>query len=72
MVEVINALYSFPVVTAKQISETTSVPITTVNRYLNLLVENRILYTDNKKIEHITMPICLKLSVVDIEFNKRV
>jgi Fic family protein len=49
MVEVINALYSFPVVTAKQISETTSVPTTTVNRYLNLLVENRILYTDNKK-----------------------
>ena len=49
MVEVINALYSFPVVTAKQISVTTSVPTTTVNRYLNLLVENRILYTDNKK-----------------------
>lgn len=49
MVEVINALYSFPVVTAKQITETTSVPTTTVNRYLNLLVENRILYTDNKK-----------------------
>ena len=49
MVEVINALYSFPVVTAKQISEITSVPTTTVNRYLNLLVENRILFTDNKK-----------------------
>ncbi len=49
MVNVINALYSFPVVTAKQIFKKTSVPITTVNRYLNLLVENRILYTDNKK-----------------------
>ena len=49
MVEVINALYSYPVVTARQISETTSVPTTTVNRYLNLLVENRILFTDNKK-----------------------
>ena len=49
MVDVINALYSFPVVTARQISEKTSVPTTTVNRYLNLLVENRILYTDNKK-----------------------
>ena len=49
MVEVINALYSFPIVTAKQISETTSVPISTVNRYLNLLVKNKILYTDNKK-----------------------
>ena len=49
MVDVINTLYSYPVVTARQMSETTSVPVTTVNRYLNLLVENRILYTDNKK-----------------------
>ncbi len=49
MVEVVNALYSFPVVTAKQISEITSVPTTTANRCLKLLVENRILYTDNKK-----------------------
>ncbi len=49
MVEVINTLYSYPVVTARQVSEKTSVPTTTVNRYLNLLVENRILYTDNKK-----------------------
>ncbi len=49
MVDIINTLYSYPAVTARQPSEKTSVPITTVNRYLNLLVENRILYTDNKK-----------------------
>jgi Fic family protein len=49
MIDIINTLYSYPVVTARQMSETTSVPITTVNRYLNLLVENKILFTDNKK-----------------------
>lgn len=49
MVDIINTLFSYPNVTARQISEKTSVPVTTVNRYLNLLVENRILFTDNKK-----------------------
>jgi Fic family protein len=49
MVEVINALYRYPVVTGKQIVETTKISQTSVNRYLGLLVENKILYTDNKK-----------------------
>ncbi len=49
MVNVINALYKYPVVTARQISEATSVPITTVNRYLGQLVNSRILFSDNKK-----------------------
>lgn len=49
IIDIINALYSYPVVTARQLSETASVPITTVNRYLSLLVKNKILYTDNKK-----------------------
>lgn len=49
VVDVINALYKYPVTTARQISDETSVPVSTVNRYLNQLVNNKILYTDNKK-----------------------
>lgn len=44
-----NILYQYPVVTAKQIAEKTSIPLTSINRYLNLLTEHRILYSDNKK-----------------------
>ena len=49
MVDVINTLYKYPVVTAKKIADQTKIAGSTVNRYLNLLVENRILYSDNKK-----------------------
>ena len=33
---------------AKQIAEKTGIPMTSVNRYLNHLVESQILFTDNK------------------------
>lgn len=46
--EIINVLYKYPVVTAKRIAEKTDIPMTSINRYLNLLVENRVLYSDNK------------------------
>jgi Fic family protein len=49
IVEVINALYRYPVVSGKRIAELTRIPQTSVNRYLALLVENKILYSDNKK-----------------------
>lgn len=49
IVDVMNILYQYPVVTAKQIAEKTSIPLTSINRYLNLLTEHRILYSDNKK-----------------------
>jgi Fic family protein len=49
IVEVINALYRYPVVSGKRIAELTGIPQTSVNRYLTLLVENKILYSDNKK-----------------------
>ena len=49
IVGVINALYQHPVASAKQIAEASCVPPASVNRYLQMLTENRILYTDNKR-----------------------
>lgn len=49
MVDIINALYQNPVTNAKQIASATNIPMTSVNRYLAQLVENQILFTDNKK-----------------------
>ncbi len=48
MVKIVNSLYSFPITTAKQVSEITNIPITSVSRYLSQLVSSRILFTDNK------------------------
>ena len=48
IVDIMNLLYQHPVTTAKQISEETDIPLTSINRYLNLLVENKILYTNRK------------------------
>lgn len=49
MVDVVNVLYRHPVVTAKRIADLTDLPMTSINRYLKLLVDNRILYPDDKK-----------------------
>jgi Fic family protein len=49
IVDVINVLYQYPVVSGKQISALTKIPQTSVNRYITLLVENNILYSDNKR-----------------------
>ncbi len=48
MVNIINALYQYPVTNTKQISAITKIPMTSVNRYLNQLVDSKILFTDNK------------------------
>lgn len=48
IVDVINALYRYPISTKKQISEVTNIPLTSVSRYLNALVDCKILSTDNK------------------------
>lgn len=48
IVDVINVLYKFPVTTGKRIHEISGVPMTSVNRYLGMLVENKILFTDKK------------------------
>ena len=48
MVDVIDALYKNPITNAKQVAEVTKAPQTSVNRFLGLLVDNKILYSDNK------------------------
>ena len=48
MVDIINALYQYPITTAKQIASVTKIPMTSVNRYLSQLVECKMLYTDNR------------------------
>ena len=49
IVELINSLYRHPITTAKQIAEETDIPMTTVNRYLRLLTEKKILYSNGKR-----------------------
>lgn len=48
MVDIINALYKYPVTTAKQVATETKISMTSVNRYLGQLIDNKILFTDNK------------------------
>ncbi len=48
MVDIINALYQYPIITAKQIANITKIPMTSINRYLGQLVDSKILFTDNK------------------------
>lgn len=48
LIDVYNALYTYPVATAKQIAEFTKIPLTSVSRYLNLLLDKKILVSDNK------------------------
>ena len=49
IVEVLNTLYKYPIVTTKQVADITGLPSTSVNRYMTLLSENHILYTNNKQ-----------------------
>lgn len=49
MKEIIDLLYQYPIVTSNWVSSETNIPMPTVNRYLNLLVDNEILYTDQKQ-----------------------
>lgn len=48
MIAIINALYQHPVTTSKQIAEVTKIPMTSVNRYLSQLLDNKMLYSDQK------------------------
>ena len=48
MVDVINALYANPITNTKQIAAITKAPQTSINRFLGLLVENKILFSDLK------------------------
>lgn len=49
MVNVLTALYKCPVTTVKQLSEMLKKPTATLNRFLNILVEDKILYTNGKQ-----------------------
>ena len=49
MVDVINLLYKYPIINAKKISDYTGIPQTTVQRYLGILTEKGILFSNNKK-----------------------
>ena len=48
-VEIINSLFKSPITTAKEIAEITNLPMTSINRCLSKLIDEKILYTDNKK-----------------------
>ena len=48
IVDLINTLFRYPIVTAKQVAEITNIPPTSVSRYLGILEDNKILVTDNK------------------------
>ena len=48
MVDIINALYKYPVTNARRLADMTKIPMTSVNRYLSQLVEAKILYMDGK------------------------
>lgn len=49
MIDIMNILYQYPVTSGKQIAELTDIPQSSINRYLNLLVQAKILYSDNKR-----------------------
>ncbi len=49
MVNLINALYQFPIATAKLLSDATNIPPASMNRLLAQLVEGKVLYADNKR-----------------------
>ena len=49
VLSVMNMLYEHPITTAKQIVEKTKLPMTSVNRLLNAMVDAKILITDGKQ-----------------------
>lgn len=48
IVDIINALYRYPVATAKQIANITKIPLSSTSRYLAALVDNKLIFSDNK------------------------
>ena len=48
VVDLVNLLYQFPVINASIVAQHTDIPPATITRYLNALVEQRILYSDGK------------------------
>ncbi len=48
-VRIIDQMFRFPIFDAKIIQATTDIPLTTLNRYLKILVRDGIIYPDEKK-----------------------
>lgn len=48
VVDLINLLYKYPVITASTVTQCTDIPPATATRYLNVLTQEKILYTDGK------------------------
>lgn len=44
----VNLLYKYPIINTATVSKEMEIPSASINRYLNLLIEAGILYTDNK------------------------
>lgn len=50
IIEIINLLYTYPIITIKEILKNVEgISEATINRYLNILVQKRILFSNNKK-----------------------
>jgi DNA-binding IclR family transcriptional regulator len=47
VVDLINLLYKYPVINASTVTALTSIPSATATRYLNALVESKILYPND-------------------------
>ncbi len=47
IMDLINLLYRYPVINTSIVADQTDIPAVTATRYLNALVEHKILYTDN-------------------------
>lgn len=48
MVKIIDLIYRYPIITSKIVAEETKIPMSSITRYMNLLVKKNILDTDNK------------------------
>lgn len=49
VIPIMDMLYEHPITTAKQVVENTGLPLTSVNRLLNMMVDENILITDGKQ-----------------------
>ncbi|MBQ7501242.1 Fic family protein [bacterium] len=49
IVKIIDGIYQMPIFDARLLHEFTGIPLATINRYLNIMVERGLLFTDGKK-----------------------
>lgn len=49
VVDIINTIYKQPILTTATFEKETGLPLTTLNRYINILIKNGLLDTDGKK-----------------------